>query len=192
MITADGVTHQQDKLYLPNYSRYTEGDRFSAGRALNLIDVGGFRIGIIICEDTWHPSLAYFARLKGADVLIHPAASAEGAIGADFSSAEGWATITRAEALCHAVYVIFANLAGSDESGVFWGSSTILSPTGTRMVSAGTRPSIISAELDPAELSSARQILPMTDLEDMALANTLFDEARELRANERSIREGMS
>lgn len=192
VITTDGVVHQQHKLYLPNYSRYTEGDRFIAGAALDLIDVAGFRIGIIICEDTWHPSLAYFARLKGADMLIHPAASAEGAIGADFSSADGWATITRAEALYHAVYVIFANLAGSDDSGVFWGGSTILSPTGSPIVSASTEPAVISTECDRAQLNGARKTLPMTDLEDLALATTLFAEAREARASELPIQEGVS
>ena len=184
VITAAGIVHQQDKIYLPNYNRYTEGDRFEAGKTLDLFDVAGFRIGIIICEDSWHPSLAYFARLKGADVLLHPAASAEGAIGDDFSSAEGWATITRAEALYHAVYVIFANLAGSDGHGVFWGGSKIFSPTGSTSVSASTDPALVSTELDGVELDRARQTLPMTDLEDLALAGNLFAEAREARKKE--------
>ena len=181
VITAQGVVHQQDKIYLPNYNRYDEGDRFDAGRTLNLVDVAGFRVGIIICEDTWHPSLAYFARLKGAEILLHPAASAEGAIGDDFPSAEGWATITRAEALCHAVYVIFANLAGSDGPGLFWGGSRVYGPAGSPAVLASDHPTLISAELDRAELNRARQTLPMTDLEDIALAGNLLAEAREGR-----------
>jgi predicted amidohydrolase len=74
VITGDGIIHRQDKLYLPNYNKYDEGDRFEKGRTLNLVDIAGFHIGIIICEDAWHPSLAYLARLKGADVLVHPAA----------------------------------------------------------------------------------------------------------------------
>ncbi|HVU76867.1 MAG TPA: nitrilase-related carbon-nitrogen hydrolase [Gaiellaceae bacterium] len=193
VVGRDGVIHRQDKIYLPNYNRYDEGDRFEAGTSLDLVEVAGFRLGIIICEDTWHPSLAYLARLKGADVLVHPAASVEGAIGAGFSSADGWATITRAEALCHAVYVIFANLAGSDEVATFWGRSTVFRPTGDVLVRAGDDPALASGELDGRELGEARRTLPMTDLEDIALAEALLAEAKDFRARQTtSIREGAS
>jgi predicted amidohydrolase len=179
VITSEGVIHRQDKIYLPNYNRYDEGDRFEEGSTLNLVDIAGFSIGIIICEDAWHPSLAFLARLKGADVLIHPAASAEGAIGDGFSSAEGWATINRAEALYHAVYVVFANMAGADGIGHFWGGSTIFSPLGGVLVRAEGDPTLISSQFSGDELCRARQTLPMTDLEDIGLAARLLDEVRE-------------
>ena len=152
VITRDGIIHRQDKLYLPNYNRYDEGERFKKGSMLNLVNIAGFRIGVIICEDAWHPSLAYLARLKGADVLVHPAASVEGAIGDNFSSADGWKTITRAESLYHAVYVVFANLAGSDGVGVFWGGSTIFSPTGRLLVDTDADPTLVSSDFSDDEL----------------------------------------
>lgn len=51
-----------------------------------MFEIGGTKVAILICEDAWHGSLSYIARLHGADVIVHPAASARGVVGEDFDS----------------------------------------------------------------------------------------------------------
>ena len=136
VITRDGIIHRQDKLYLPNYNRYDEGERFKKGKALISSISLAFALESSFAKTHGTLRCSISRVLKGADVLVHPAASVEGAIGDNFSSAEGWADHYAGRVLYHAVYVVFANLAGSDGVGVFWGGSIIFSPMGRLLVDA--------------------------------------------------------
>lgn len=61
------------KRELPNYQVFDERRYFCSGRELELpplvFDVGGRRVGLLICEDAWHVEPASAAKAAGADVL---------------------------------------------------------------------------------------------------------------------------
>jgi predicted amidohydrolase len=169
IVTGSGRVEYQDKLYLPNYGSYTEGDRFIAGSDLHVFEIGGFMIAVLICEDAWHGSLAYIARLQGADVIVHPAASATSAISDRFDSEQGWNTICRAEAIYYGTYVVFVNQVGEDHDQVFWGGSKVIAPGGQLVGQAHRTEGLFVVDLRRDVIEAGRELLPMMDFEDVEL-----------------------
>ncbi|HSJ07839.1 MAG TPA: nitrilase-related carbon-nitrogen hydrolase, partial [Longimicrobiales bacterium] len=70
------VVFRQRKLYLPTYGMFDEGRWFGRGRALDTwAPAPGWRAGVLICEDFWHPGLAYVLASRGIDLLLVQAAA---------------------------------------------------------------------------------------------------------------------
>ena len=61
------VYHKHD---LPNYAVFDEKRYFAAGRAPMVIEVGGARFGVLICEDVWQAEPASAALRAGAEAII--------------------------------------------------------------------------------------------------------------------------
>jgi len=171
VVCASGVSGQQDKLYLPDYGGYDEGKRFIAGSELRLFAIGDFTLAILLCEDAWHGSLAYLARLRGADVILHPAASARSAIGAAFDSEVGSNTICRSEAIYYGTYTVFVNQAGADRQLEFWGGSRVIAPNGQPEAHLDDNEGLLVVEIERAVIERARTLLPMMDFENVAFVH---------------------
>ncbi|PIE36379.1 MAG: NAD+ synthase [Gammaproteobacteria bacterium] len=58
------------KQCLPNYGVFDEKRYFAPGAAPALIELGGYRLGICICEDLWSPAPAAAVRAAGAQGII--------------------------------------------------------------------------------------------------------------------------
>ena len=55
-VLADGAVHAvYRKVYLPNYGVFDEERYFAAGPSGAVIDIGGERLGLTVCEDIWEP-----------------------------------------------------------------------------------------------------------------------------------------
>jgi len=64
------------KILLPNYSVFDERRYFEPGATPALIEVGGIRVGLTICEDIWYPGPpASMEALAGASLIVNPSAS---------------------------------------------------------------------------------------------------------------------
>ncbi len=59
-----------DKHQLPNYGVFDEKRQFVPGRLSEPVFFKGWRLGILICEDVWHPEGAAHLKAQGADMLI--------------------------------------------------------------------------------------------------------------------------
>src|SRR5688572_14278321 len=57
------VVHR--KIYLPTYGMFDEGRYFARGDRVSPVDIGGWRVGVLICEDFWHPALSYLLAMQG-------------------------------------------------------------------------------------------------------------------------------
>ncbi len=61
------------KRELPNYQVFDERRYFASGRdhgqGATVVDVGGLKLGLLVCEDAWFDEPARLAREAGADVL---------------------------------------------------------------------------------------------------------------------------
>jgi len=180
LIDATGVVGYQDKLYPPDYGSYDEGRRFARGQRLVPVQLGGFNFAIVICEDAWHGSMPYLARLRGADVIVHPAASARAAIDRGFDSEDGWTTICRAEALHYATYVLFVNQSGEDRRSSFWGGTKVIAPAGRVLARADDDEQLLMVELERDAIRRGRELLPMMSFEDVGLVHR--EVSRALRA----------
>lgn len=117
------VAHR--KRYLPTYNVFDESRFFTRGNDVKVMDTGAGKIGVLICEDSWHPSLAYLLAHQGMDLLIIMAASPYRSELAsetlDISSK--WKIICQSYATTLSVPVVFCNRTGSEDGILFWGGS---------------------------------------------------------------------
>lgn len=134
------VLHRHRKIYLPTYGMFDEGRYFGAGGKVRSYDAGGgWRLGLLVCEDLWHPALVYLLALAGAQLVIVQAAAvgrgthAEGAADAGagrFASARAWEQLACAAAHAYGIYMVVANRVGVEGPCVFGGGSLIVAPGG--------------------------------------------------------------
>ncbi|MFQ5895886.1 MAG: nitrilase-related carbon-nitrogen hydrolase, partial [Nitrospinota bacterium] len=118
------LVHCHRKVYLPTYGIFDEQRYLGRGRAVRAFDTRFGRAAILICEDAWHPSLAYLASQDGADLLFIPSASpgrgvrrGRGRLGIQ----ESWRAINRCYAQTLSQFVFFANRVGYEDGINFWG-----------------------------------------------------------------------
>ncbi|HET7359344.1 MAG TPA: NAD+ synthase [Rhodanobacteraceae bacterium] len=58
------------KQALPNYAVFDERRYFRPGTRSEVADIGGIRVGLLICEDVWEPAPAMQAAAAGAELLL--------------------------------------------------------------------------------------------------------------------------
>ncbi|MEI2421666.1 nitrilase-related carbon-nitrogen hydrolase, partial [Arthrospira platensis SPKY2] len=58
------------KQQLPNYGVFDEKRYFLPGEAPCVVEMGGVRFGITICEDIWSPGVAAATAAAGAEILL--------------------------------------------------------------------------------------------------------------------------
>ncbi len=164
------IIHTHRKIYLPTYGLFEEGRHFSRGESLNSFAVAGYRAGIAICEDVWHPSVPYLLSVAGMDVLYVPAAGPGRALSGDPYSGSQlfWERLIRTYAQLFTCYVVFANRVGFEDGVFFFGHSAIAGPDGEmvgKIASHEERLEIFS--LDLASVRKERYRTPLLRDEDV-------------------------
>lgn len=161
---ADGlVAYRHRKLYLPTYGMFDEGRWFGRGTSVSSWhSSAGWHCGLLVCEDFWHPALAYVLATRGVDVLLVQAAApgrgvwAGGAHGA-FASMDVWERIARTTAQLYGIYVALCNRVGVEGGVTFGGGSLVAGPDGSVLSRAGDDEAVLVVELERAALAAARQ-----------------------------------
>jgi predicted amidohydrolase len=181
-LNAGRVAHVQRKIHLPTYGMFDEGRWFARGNRMDTWEAApGWTCGVLICEDFWHPGLAYVLASRGVDLLLVQAAAPGrgvwqgGEPAADpgdsrgpgrlpaggpgrFASAAVWERIARVTAQLYGVYVALCNRVGVEGGVTFAGGSLIAGPDGSVLARAGdTDEAVITAELSRTALTGARQ-----------------------------------
>ncbi|HEY3874248.1 MAG TPA: nitrilase-related carbon-nitrogen hydrolase, partial [Candidatus Kapabacteria bacterium] len=60
------LIHTHRKVYPPTYGIFEEGRYFTNGREARAFDCARLgRIGVLVCEDLWHPALPYVEAVDG-------------------------------------------------------------------------------------------------------------------------------
>ena len=105
-------------------------DKFlKAGDELGLVEIEGKQFGLMTCYEIRFPEIARTLALRGADVLIIPAAW-------PLVRLPHWEALILARAIENQVFVAATSRIGNDTGVPFSGSSTIISPYGNIMASA--------------------------------------------------------
>ncbi len=135
------IRHVHRKLFLPTYGLFDERRFFAAGDVLRAVPSRlGVGVGIAICEDFWHLSVAELLALDGAQILINISASPGRDLAATnevgLGTATSWRTLMRTYAQLTTSFVIFVNRVGVEESISFWGGSEVIGPDGAAILSA--------------------------------------------------------
>ncbi|HEX6940166.1 MAG TPA: nitrilase-related carbon-nitrogen hydrolase [Longimicrobiales bacterium] len=159
------VWFRHRKRYLPTYGMFDEGRFFGHGDTVAAYDLGGgWRAGLLVCEDFWHPALVYLLAVQGIQLLLVQAAApgrgawSGGAEGGRFASSDAWVRIARTTAQLYGIYVALANRVGAEGGVVFAGDSLIVGPTGEVLARAPSdAETVIEAELSLDEVARARR-----------------------------------
>ncbi|MCQ8185447.1 NAD+ synthase [Parvularcula maris] len=60
------------KVHLPDYGPFDEPRTFVSGPGPQPMELRGFKLGVMVCEDMWFPEVSRSLKEAGADVLIAP------------------------------------------------------------------------------------------------------------------------
>jgi predicted amidohydrolase len=186
LIHENRILAKHRKVYLPTYGLFDESRYYAAGRDAPPVATlpTGWRVGLLICEDFWHPGLIYLLAVQGAEVvLVLSAAPGRGEPGQEaeerpergpgnserdgllFSSTANWNLLARTAALQYGVYVVLANRAGVEEGVTFAGESTVVGPDGKILARAPqAEPAVLELSLSREALRRARN--PYAHLRD--------------------------
>ena len=156
------VLHRHRKVYLPTYGMFDEARHFAAGDTVEAYDWDGWRVGMLVCEDFWHPGLVYALCAQRIELLVVISGAPgrgvwEADAGARFASWQVWRDMARVYARVFGIYVALANRAGVEEGVTFAGGSLIAAPDGQLVAEAPEgEVATVAATLERAELTRLR------------------------------------
>ena len=152
LVVRGGDDAEYRKIHLYDSFGYRESDRLSGGAlAPVVVQVGGFRIGLMTCYDLRFPELGRALVDAGAEVLVVPAAWVAGERKVDH-----WRTLVRARAIENTVHVV----AVGQPAPRYTGHSMVVGPLGDVLAEAGDEPTVLEAVLERADLDEARRTNP--------------------------------
>jgi predicted amidohydrolase len=158
------------KFFLPTYGVFDEERFVTRGRELGVFETRFGKVALLICEDAWHGILPTLCAVKGAQLLLIPAASpARGFCHEDIDNHDRYRRLFRAISEEHGVYCANAQLTGFEGGKGFVGGSMIVDPTG-RIVAEGplAEEALVLAKIDPDLVAITRAHFPL--LADMQSA----------------------
>lgn len=166
-----GLVGTYRKMHLVDFGPFEEWAYFTPGNELLMVEINGFRIGVIICYDLFFPELAKTYALSGADAVICISASPS-------VTRKFFERVMVARAIEDTVFIVYSNLVGFDSRMNFWGGGALIGPTGS-ILSRGPyfREGSIQGEIDIHSLTLARKNRP-----------TLRDTRKDLLERLRDIR----
>ena len=146
LVTPDGRRYTYRKMHLP----FLGIDRFATPGpdAPSVVDVGGLRIGVLICYDLRFPEAARMCALDGADLIALPT---NWPVGVDFHPGI-FAPSRAAENHC---YLLAADRVGTERGVTFIGRSLLVDYDGHQLAMASDdQEELLLGEVDP---EAARQ-----------------------------------
>lgn len=171
------IAHHR-KVYLPTYGIFDEARYFSRGRKTPpVVDLpSGWRVGLLVCEDFWHPGLLYLLAMQGAELILvlsaapgrgDPSGAQDDGGSAEslFASPASWFLLARTAAVQYGVFLVLANRAGVEGGLTFAGGSLVVDPSGEVLAEGPQgKPGTIQVALDRRALRTART--PFSHLRD--------------------------
>jgi deaminated glutathione amidase len=134
---------------------YRESRNYRPGELAVLADLPWGRLGLTVCYDLRFPALYRALAEAGATMLAIPSA---------FTKQTGeahWHVLIRSRAIENGCFVFAAAQGGRHENGRdTFGHSLIVDPWGRILAEGDTEPGLIVAEINPAEVASARARIP--------------------------------
>lgn len=125
------------KFFLPTYGLFDEERFVTRGGDLAVFDTRLGKVAMLICEDAWHSILPTLCAVRGAQIVVVPAASpGRGFEGEQIGNLDRYERLMRAMAEEHGVFGINAQLCGFEGGKGFVGGSMVVDPFG-RMVAQG-------------------------------------------------------
>jgi NAD+ synthase (glutamine-hydrolysing) len=131
LISGGMVAAIHRKAELPNYKVFDEKRYFKPGAQPSVVDVQGFRCGLLVCEDIWEPEGAQLARSDGAELLIVINASPY-----EIHKQRERETVARARVLDVGLPMAYVNMVGGQDELIFDGNSFVMNAEGAVVMRA--------------------------------------------------------
>ena len=169
MVDAGGaVLGTYRKAHIPDGPGYMEKFYFRPGdTGFRVWDTAKGRIGVGICWDQWYPEAARAMALMGAEVLLYPTAIGSEPHDPNLDTRDRWQRAMQGHAVCNVIPVAAANRTGTEGAQVFYGSSFIAGPDGSKL-----------AELDRSEEGVALASFDLAAIETQRAAWGFFRDRR--------------
>jgi predicted amidohydrolase len=159
VVSRDGLQASYRKIHLYDSFGYKESDRLTAGPVEPvLVDVAGFRVGLMTCYDLRFPELARDLVARGAELVVVPSAWVAGP-----RKVEHWRTLVTARAIENTAYVAAVGQPGPR----YTGHSLVVGPAGEVVAEVADGDHVFSATVSHQDLQQARGTNP-------SLANRRF------------------
>jgi NAD+ synthase (glutamine-hydrolysing) len=162
-VLADGAIQAiYRKVHLPNYGVFDEQRYFQSGTGPALVELGGHKVGLTICEDIWEPGPPASAEARaGATLIVNVSAS-------PYHAGKGLERerMLAQRARDNFAAIAFCALVGGQDELVFDGHSLVLDHHGEPIARAGQfSEELLLATIDleaaqTARLRNARQRAP--------------------------------
>jgi NAD+ synthetase len=172
-----------DKRLLPTYDVFDENRYFTPGDRAVVIDAGGVRVGLSICEDLWRGHDVGFADryldapdpvdaliAAGARVIINPSAS-------PFRLGVGTAqrNLLRHHAKTRSVFIAAVNQVGGNDELIFDGSACVLGPDGSLLAAGPSFTEALTvAEIDPSGATPPSAVRVVDALTSLTTEEALY------------------
>ncbi|GBF32578.1 aliphatic amidase AmiE [Desulfocucumis palustris] len=142
---------------LPGGITVKESSTLGAGERITVVPTEFGPLGVAICYDIRFPELIRLMALKGAKIIVVPAA---------FNMTTGpahWDLVFRMRAVDNQLFVIAASPARDVNAGyVAFGHSIMVDPWGEVLARAGHGEEVLTGELELARIEKIRRELPLT------------------------------
>ncbi len=147
--------------------RFMESDTLSAGNEITVFDTDFGKVGLCICYDIRFPELTRLMALKGAEIVLVPAA---------FNMTTGpahWELTFRAQAVFNQVYVLGTSTARDmSRSYHAWGHTIAIDPWGDVKGQLDENEGMLITDIDLTRIYEIREQLPLlkhrrTDIYDV-------------------------
>jgi NAD+ synthase (glutamine-hydrolysing) len=146
------------KTFLPNYGVFDEKRYFGTGNRNVVLEIGGSRAGITICEDIWFPGGPVEEQVArgGAEIILNLSASPF-----NRGKYEYRRKLIASRSMDGPVVMAYCNLVGAQDELVFDGGSCVYHPQQGFIASAGRFcEELLICELDLETLRSSRLLEP--------------------------------
>jgi len=162
LIAPDGeIAARYDKIHmfdvdLPGGESYRESKNYRPGEEAVFAALPWGTLGLTTCYDLRFPEQYITLAQAGAEFITVPSAFTRQ------TGAAHWHILLRARAIETGCYIFAAAQGGTHDNGrETYGHSLIVGPWGELVAEmSGDKPGVISAEIDPAKVTDARQRIP--------------------------------
>jgi predicted amidohydrolase len=140
---------------IPGAAEFRESRTVEPGAEVVVVETPFGGLGLSICYDVRFPELYRALAVKGARIVVVPAAFTL------HTGKDHWHPLLRARAIEDQVYVLAAAQYGkANEKRICYGHSLIVDPWGVVVAESGDREGVIVAELDAELQDKVRRELP--------------------------------
>lgn len=150
---AGEIVHRYSKLHVFGYQSL-EAELLTPGDSLAVADTPFGRIAGTTCYDLRFPGLWSELSVRGAELVIVPAAWPA-------ARREHWRLFTSVRAVEHQVFLIACNAAGRQGAVELGGTSRVVDPFGGLLAEAGADEEVLRVTIDPAEVARVRTEFPV-------------------------------